>query len=165
MWALLSAATLWGQSTASQSAANQSAASQNADQEIRAARRASNQAIVRGDVQAFGVSLAEDYRGIRGNGTEIVSAAAYRESMTRTFADRQAVRFERVTDRVSLAQSGDLAAEHGTWLGHDPSRQKAFGGTYLAMWRRTPNGWKIRSELFIFLNCHQPERCRAYLGR
>ncbi|MCX6596862.1 MAG: nuclear transport factor 2 family protein [Acidobacteria bacterium] len=143
----------------------QSAATQNADQEIRAARQASNQAIVRGDVRGFLVSLADDYRAIRGNGTEIVSVAAYREAMERTFADRQAVRFQRVTDRVTVAQTGGFAAEHGTWIGHDPSGQKAFGGTYLAMWRHTPNGWKIRSELFVFLDCHQPERCRAYLGR
>ena len=143
----------------------QGAAPQNAEQEIRAARQASNQAIVRGDARGFSVTLAEDYRGIRGNGTEIVSAAAYRESMERTFADRQAVRFQRITDRVTLGQPGDIAAEHGTWTGRDPSGQKAFGGTYLAMWRHTASGWKIRSELFIFLDCHQPERCRAYLGR
>ncbi len=153
VFALTSAA--WGQS----------AAAQNADQQIRAARQASNQAIVRGDVRGFLLSLADDYRATRGNGTEIVSRAAYGEAMERTFADRQAVRFQRLTDRVTIAQTGEMAAEHGTWIGRDPSGQKAFGGTYLAMWRHTPNGWKIRSELFVFLDCHQPERCRAYLGR
>jgi ketosteroid isomerase-like protein len=130
--------------------------------EIRAARRQSNDAIARKDLSAFASSLAEDFVMVRGSGVFVPTKAAYLETFRKDFADPQAVRFERLPDRVELSKAAPLAAEHGHWIGTRPNGAKAFGGTYLAMWRRTPAGWRIRSELFVVIDCYDEAACAAY---
>ncbi len=44
----------------------------------------------------------------------------------------------------------------------DPGGNEAYGGTYLAMWRHTDGGWKIRSGLFVVLTCADEAACTAY---
>jgi len=125
-------------------------------------RKASNNAIERREVKAFAAHLAEDFVQVRGNGSFVPSREATIERFTRDFADPQAIRFERITDKVEVSKAAPLAAEHGHWIGTRPNGKRAFGGTYLAMWRQTPAGWRIRSEMFVMLECHDAEACAAY---
>lgn len=133
-----------------------------AESEIRAARKASNEAIQRRDVKAYAALLEEDFVQVRGNGTFVPSKQASIDTFERAFADPEAIRFERITDKVEVSQAAPLAAEHGHWIGARPNGSRAFGGTYLAMWRRTPGGWKVRSEMFVVLECHEAAACAAY---
>lgn len=129
---------------------------------IRAARQSSNQALQRRDIQAFAATLAPDFTGTRGNGTPIPSRQAYIDLFTKDFANPSAVRFERIPDKIEISKAAPLAAEHGHWIGTRPDGTKAFTGTYLAMWRKTPTGWQIRSELFIVLHCADEAACALY---
>lgn len=133
-----------------------------AEAEIRAARQASNQAIQRRDIKAFAASLDADYVMIRGNGTFVPSRQADIDRFTQDFADPKAVRYERIPDKVEISKAAPLAAEHGHWIGTHSDGSRAYGGTYLAMWRRTDAGWKIRSELFVVLSCDDGPSCDAY---
>jgi ketosteroid isomerase-like protein len=128
---------------------------------IRAIRVASNHAIQQGNIEAFAASLTADFVMVRGSST-FASRDAYIDAFARDFKDPGAIRYERVTDKVELSQAAPLAAEHGHWVGRRPGGSEAYGGTYLAMWRRTDTGWKIRSELFVVLTCADAAACSAY---
>lgn len=82
-----------------------------------------------------------------------------------TSGHRGSVRYERIVDSIDLSSSVPLAAEHGHWIGRLPDGKVFFTGTYMAMWRHTNLGWKLRSELFVSLTCADPASCDAYRKR
>ena len=134
----------------------------NSEAEIRAARQASNEAIRRHDIKTFATSLAPDFVMIRGNGVLVPSRQAYIDVFTQDFANPNAIRYERIPDKVEISNAAPLAAEHGHWIGTRSDGTRAYGGTYLAMWRRTEAGWSIRSELFVMLFCDDGPSCAGY---
>ena len=138
------------------------AVAQTPEAEIRAVRAQSNQAMRRHDSKAFGASLDNDFVMIRGNGVFVPSRQAYIDVLANDFADPKAVRFERIADKVEISSAAPLAAEHGHWIGTRPDGSRAFSGTYLAMWRKTAGGWKIRSEMFVVLECADDAACAVY---
>jgi len=133
-----------------------------AEAEIRTARQTSNAAIQRRDIKAFAATLAPDFIMIRGNGALVPSRQAYIDLFTHDFADPKAVRYERIADKIEISNAELLAAEHGHWIGTLPDGTRAYGGSYMAMWRRTDEGWKIRSELFVVLSCGDDASCAGY---
>ena len=130
--------------------------------EIRAARRASNEALKRHDIEAFGASLDPELVVVTGGGTFVPSRQAYMDRLAKDFADPKALRFERTAETVEVGETGTLAAERGHWVGFQHDGSRGLGGTYLAMWRKTDAGWKIRSELFVLLNCYDKAACEQY---
>jgi len=136
--------------------------SNSAEVRIRASRKASNEAIQRRDVQAFAASLAPDFVMIRGNGTMVPSRQEYIDVFTKDFADPQSVTYARIADKIEISNAAPVAAEHGHWIATRGNGKRAYGGTYLAMWRRTDADWKIRSELFVVLTCDDEAACAAY---
>ena len=137
---------------------------QNADPaaEIRAARERSNRAIAARDIQAFGEALAPDCVMIRGNGSFTPSRQDYIERFDAAFKDPTTVRYERIPDKIEMSAAAPLAAEHGHWTAIHPNGKRAYGGTYLAMWRHMETGWKIRSELYVVLTCDDEAACAEY---
>ncbi len=133
-----------------------------AEAEIRGARAVSNNAIQHRDIKTFAASLDTDFVMIRGNGVLVPSRQAYIDMFTSDFADPEAIRYERIPDKVEISNAAPLAAEHGHWIGTRPDGSRAYGGTYLAMWRKTEAGWKIRSELFVVLVCDDGPSCVGY---
>jgi uncharacterized protein (TIGR02246 family) len=129
---------------------------------IRAERERSNRALAAHDAAAFGASLASDCVMVRGNGGFVPSRQAYIELIAEDFKNPAAVRYERVPERIDVSTAAPLAAEHGRWTATRPDGKRAFAGTYLAMWRRTDAGWKIRSELFVLLACDDEAACAGY---
>ncbi|MBB6145961.1 ketosteroid isomerase-like protein [Silvibacterium bohemicum] len=129
--------------------------------EIRTLRVDSNSAIAKGDITAFASSLSDDFVMVRGSGA-FSTRAAYIEAFAADFKNPTAVRYERFTDSVEISSAAPLAAEHGHWIGKFSDGRAAYGGTYLAMWRHSTGGWKIRSELFVLLSCDDPAVCDAY---
>jgi len=130
--------------------------------QIRAARLASNDALKRHDIQAFGASLDPELVVVTGGGTFVPSRQAYMDRLAKDFTNPNSFRFERTPDTVDIGETGVLAAEHGHWVGFQPNGSRGLGGTYLAMWRKTETGWKIRSELFVLLNCYDKAACEQY---
>jgi ketosteroid isomerase-like protein len=131
------------------------------ENEIRKIRTESNRAIAHGDIAGFAASLTDDFVMVRGSGA-FASRQQYLAAFSDDFKHPAAVRYERITDQVELSKAAPLAAEHGHWIGHNASGRAVYGGTYLAMWRHTDSGWKIRSELFVVLTCADPAACSAY---
>jgi ketosteroid isomerase-like protein len=132
--------------------------------EIRQIRGESNAAIAKSDLAAFAISLTDDFVMVRGNGV-FASRAEYLKAFEEDFRTPGSVRYERIIDTVELSKAGPLAAEHGHWVGRMPDGHAAYGGTYLAMWRHTDAGWKIRSELFVRLTCEDAALCSAYQSK
>jgi ketosteroid isomerase-like protein len=131
---------------------------------IRDIRNASNQAIAAGDAANFAASMDEDFVVVTGNGT-LLTREAYIAAFAKDFEDPQSIRFERTVDSIEISDLVPLAAEHGHWAGRVPGGPNLFSGTYLAMWRRTEHGWKLRSELFIALACKDAAAGESYRRR
>lgn len=131
------------------------------EESIRSIRSASNKAIVGGDIAGFAASLESGFVVVTGNGS-FLSREAYIAAFAKDFEDPQSVRFERIADSIEISTSVPLAAEHGHWVGRLPGGTVIFRGTYLAMWRRSESGWKLRSELFVSLACSDPDGCETY---
>jgi ketosteroid isomerase-like protein len=121
--------------------------------EILRTRENSNRAIARRNLLGVGDSLGEDYVGIIGDGTFVPSRAEYLRLFKEGFdRPKQSMTYVRTPEVVNVADDQNLAAEHGRWVATLPSGSVAYTGTYAAMWRRTPSGWKIRSEIFVTLH-------------
>ena len=131
---------------------------------IRDLRAASNSAIGASDKEKFAASLAPDFVVVTGNGS-FLSREAYVAAFAKDFEDPRSVRFERIVDSIEISSSLPLAAEHGHWIGRIPGGPVLFSGTYLAMWRKSPSGWQLRSELFVSLACGNAQACEMYRQR
>jgi ketosteroid isomerase-like protein len=117
---------------------------------IRQARAHSNRSIARRNLLGVGQSLAEDFVAIIGDGTFVSSRAAYLKLFKQGFdAPRTALTYERIPDTITVATPPTQAAELGHWIATTAT------GTYAAMWRHTPAGWQLRSELYITLVVHE----------
>ncbi len=119
---------------------------------IRAAREHSNRSIVRRNLLGVGDSLGEDFVAVIGDGSFVPSREAYLKLFKQGFdAPKTSLSYERVPDRIEVSTSAPLASEQGNWIAKHSNGTIAHTGTYAAMWRHTPDGWKLRSELFITL--------------
>jgi ketosteroid isomerase-like protein len=131
------------------------------EEAIRSIRARSNKAIEASDIAGFAASLEPGFVVVTGNGS-FLSREAYVAAFAKDFEDPHSVRFERIVDSIEVSTSVPLAAEHGHWVGHLPGGPVIFRGTYLAMWRRSEGGWKLRSELFVSLACSGADACESY---
>ena len=134
------------------------------EESIRSMRAASNKAIEASDIAGFAASLEAGFVVVTGNGS-LLTREAYLAAFSKDFEDPHSVRFGRIADSIEISSSVPLAAEHGHWVGRVPGRPAIFRGTYLAMWRRSESGWKLRSELFVSLACSDAEACESYQKR
>ena len=130
--------------------------------DIREVRARSNKAIAAHDLDAVTATLTPDVVVTGGNGGVNVGRDSVRAVFRRNFADTTFIDFLRTPDSITVSTARPLlAAEQGHWMGrfHTANGLEDIGGVYLAMWRRTSEGWRIRSELFVSLTCHGPRMC------
>ena len=128
---------------------------------IRALRTQSNQTIQSRDLAAFGQTMLPDIEVTRGSGSHVSGRDSVLASVAVQFKDPNFMGYVRHTDSIQISTSSPLAAEHGHWTGRfqRPDGIQTITGTYLAMWRKTDAGWKIRSELFVSLACTGSAAC------
>lgn len=132
------------------------------ESEIRDVRARSNKAIAAHDLEAVMETLVPDVVSTGGNGAVFVGRDSVRARFRRVFADTTFIDYLRTADSITVSTARpELAAEHGHWMGrfHTANGIEDVGGVYLAMWRRTTQGWRIRSELFVNLTCHGLRAC------
>ena len=130
--------------------------------DIRDMRGRSNRAIAAHDLETVIAALAPDVVVTGGNGGVTIGRDSVRAVFRRIFADTSFIDYLRTPDSITVSTARPtLAAEHGHWMGryHTANGIEDIGGVYLAMWRRTTEGWRIRSELFVSLTCHGPRMC------
>jgi hypothetical protein len=123
-----------------------------AEELIRAARGRSNRGIAERNPHMVAESLDKDFLVIVGDGSLISSRDDYIAAFKAGFAEPAPTRYERTPDAISVSIDALLASEHGHWTATLPDGAITHTGTYAAMWRRTPSGWKLRSELFVTLS-------------
>ena len=99
---------------------------------------------------------------VRGNGVFLPSRQAWMDAVEADFKNPDAVRYERMPDKIEISSVSPIAAEQGHWTATLPNGTIAYTGTYLAMWRRVEAGWQIRSELFVLLGCEDQATCAGY---
>ena len=120
---------------------------------IAKARTASNAAIAAHDARVVASFLAEDVHVTTGSGHILEGRDAVRKKFETQFSTQGNLVYERTPTLITMSGACPLAAEHGTWKGHWTAAGKDVeaSGDYLAMWRKTGDGWEIRSELFVTL--------------
>ena len=128
---------------------------------IRSLRAQSNQAIMDRDLTGFGQTMLPEMEVTRGSGSHVSGRDSILASVAVQFNDPAFLGYVREVDRIQVSTTGPLAAEHGHWTGRfrRPDGVQTITGTYLAMWRRTDAGWKLRSELFVSLACTGSAAC------
>jgi len=127
---------------------------------IRAARAFSNKSIARRNLAGVGESLDADFVAVIGDGSFVPSRDAYLKLFKQDFdSPKTSLTYERVVDSVEVSATKPLAAERGHWIGTRSDGSVAFTGTYMAMWRHGAAGWKLRSELYVTIVCHDGTPC------
>jgi ketosteroid isomerase-like protein len=119
---------------------------------IRAARAHSNRSIARRNLLGVADSLAENFCAVIGDGTFVPTRAAYLKLFKQGFDNpKTSLTYARLPDTLQLSTAEPLAAEQGHWIATNILGTTTHTGTYSAMWIHTPDGWKIRSELYVTL--------------
>ena len=123
------------------------------EQSILEIRKLSNQAIKAQNIEKMAEYLTDDIAITTGNGAIIHGKDALRNYLIPVFRDNKDLYFVRETTDIKINKTGDRAWETGHWKGLRPESPdwKTIGGRYAAMWIKTGNSWKIRSELFVQL--------------
>jgi len=123
--------------------------------EIRAARTASNAALAAHDVDAITSLWTEDVAITAGSGTAAIGRDTWRRAIAAQLERYPDVIYIRTPDAIKLSAVTPIASEHGTWTGTWSSENGPVTsrGEYQAMWRRDPDGWRLRSQLFVTLSC------------
>ena len=140
----------------------QQTAQQPAQDPIRAARAASNQAIAARDLPAYTATITPDFTVTTGNGSAY-TRDGFLTLWAQLFHDPVWQGCIRTPDSIETSATQPLAAEHGHFVcrAHRPDGTEIYTGTYLAMWLHEANTWKTRSELFVTLACTGSTHCQV----
>ena len=125
---------------------------------IKAARKASNEAIQKHDLDGIGKPMIEDMVSIFGNGHTSVSKDSTISILKNRFSAMPDLVFIRTPFVIRISNNDTLAWEKGTWKGYRTDRRSVnnAGGNYAAMWCKRNGVWKTRSELFVSLTSNYP---------
>ena len=125
------------------------------EEQIRAVRSRSNTAIVERDLETLSTTWHPDLQVTTSSGLAVTDGQAMLELFARAFEEPQLVGWVRTPETITLSQGGTFASESGTWTGrwNLEDGTKVVTGTYLAQWQKRDQGWRIRAEVFVALNC------------
>jgi len=129
---------------------------QNDDIEIKAIianRKLSNLALKEHRIEEVIQHLINDVVILTASGRLITGRDSLESFLTYNFEQNDDMYFVRETMNVFLNESKDMAWEEGMWTGLRPktSNWKNIEGKYAAVWVKTDNIWKMRSQQFIRL--------------
>ena len=122
-------------------------------QAIRALRDQTNVAIAAHHIQPVITIWKEDVHIIRGNGSYVAGRSELLTMLEKDFKDASFKTYLRLPEAVSINQSGNMAAERGTWAGTWKKENSIVkvSGVYQALWQKTAGHWQIQAEQFIAL--------------
>lgn len=118
---------------------------------IRAARAEQNQAIAARNFDRVASFWSDNVLVTAGLGFTLRGSDAYR----RAFLADSAMVYERDLETVQVNARWPIAWETGSWTGRlvGHSGAPVLGGRYAAQWIKDGGQWRIRSELFVALQC------------
>jgi len=121
-----------------------------AERAVRSAREAQNTAIAAKDYERVATFWVEDVTVTSGLGKVLRG----RDEIRRAF-QQDSITYRRTPSRVSASANWKSAWEEGTWEGRRVgwTGVPLLRGRYAAQWVNTTAGWRIRSELFVALEC------------
>src|SRR6185436_14535273 len=133
------------------------------EQQIRAARARSNQAIAAHDVAAIAREWTEDLHVVTSTGVETAGREQNQKRMAEQFARRPDIAWVRSPTTIDVYSAWAVASERGEWTGRwtEPDGALEIGGTYLAQWRKVDGRWRIRAELFVPTRCKGAAYCQT----
>ena len=125
---------------------------------IRELRAQSNAAIERHDAVAIGSFLHDDFVITISTGAIERSRDEHIRSFAAHFEEYPDVIYIRTPTSIEVSEAYPLAFEHGEWRGSRTTDRGRYenGGRYTAAWRKTDDGWRIYSELYVGLYCNGP---------
>lgn len=121
--------------------------------DVRAARLAQNAALQAGDVARAATWWTDSVTITAGLGRVLRGRDVY----ARAFSQDGALVYVRTPVTVRVSPHWPLAWEEGTWTGRRrdaADTTPAIGGHYAAQWVKAGGQWRIRSELFVAIECH-----------
>ncbi|WP_432714782.1 YybH family protein [Pedobacter sp.] len=114
---------------------------------IKAARLASNKAILEKNVSGVSKFWLSDFLQVAGDGSHTLGKAKVIAEWKYMFTHSSPV-FERLPSNIQINASGDKAWEQGVWTYHN----EPFYGNYSAMWHKVKGQWLTKCELYVSLN-------------
>lgn len=125
---------------------------------IKAARKASNEALKKHDLEGIGKPMIEDIISVFGNGHAYVGKDSTISIFKQRFTTMPDLVFVRTPFVIRISNNDTLAWEKGTWKGFrtDRKTRSTAAGNYAAMWCKRDGEWKTRSELFVALTSNYP---------
>ena len=129
--------------------------------EIRATRAASNAAIARRDAAATVASMLPAYYVLPSGAPAPLTRDSAYALFERQFADSARLGYVRTPITIEVSATDPTAAEFGRYVGR---RRRADGiqetaGSYYAVWRHVPEGWRLQAETFVALTCTGSAPC------
>lgn len=127
-------------------------------EQIKATRKASNEAIQKHDLAGIAKPMIEDIVSISGNGRIYVGKDSTISLLKQRFTAMPDLVFIRTPFVIRISNNDTLAWEKGTWKGFrtDRKARSSSGGNYAAMWCKRDGIWKTRSEMFVALTSNYP---------
>lgn len=131
------------------------------EEQIRQARRASNQAIARHDTLALARFFAPEFVSVSSSNARSVGLDSARHRYAELFRTRRDVVFVRLTDSVVVNYEWGQAAESGRWTGRWTQRDGLtnVGGPYFAKWVKRDGRWLLLAETFVQTTCRGSSYC------
>ena len=118
--------------------------------DIRAARAAQNDAIASHDLERVAAFWVDDVQVTAGLGFTLHGRDAYRQAF---LADTGMI-YRREPGEVNVSANWPVAWETGAWTGRRGQRgAPLLAGRYAAQWFKQGGRWRIRSEVFVALEC------------
>jgi ketosteroid isomerase-like protein len=126
--------------------------SQTNKEQILAIRNASNLALKSYNNEKVLSYLTDDVLTTTGNGTLLSGKKALAEYIFD--GGESKIYWMRDAKEIVVNEKRGLAWENGIWNAYDPEKgsQSIINGNYSAMWTKEPEGWKIKSQLFVSLD-------------
>lgn len=117
-----------------------------AEQYIRVARAASNEAIAKKDVAGVAKYWKDDYVEISSDGSLISGKEAVVADWKKMFENDPSIRFEREFQKIEFARGATVAIEKGILIYTSPYHYKGY---YTALWRKIDGVWVTQMENFV----------------
>jgi uncharacterized protein (TIGR02246 family) len=117
-----------------------------AEQYIRVARTASNEAIGKMDVSAVAKYWKDDYVEISSDGSLISGKEAVVADWKKMFEKYPSTRFERQLQQIQFDRTGMVIIEKGMLVYTSPNNYKGY---YTALWRKVNGVWVTQMENFV----------------
>ena len=125
---------------------------------IKSARKASNEAIKKHDIEGIGKAMNDDIVSVFGNGRSYIGKDSIISVFKQRFAAMPDLVFVRTPSVIRISNNDTLAWEKGNWKGFRTDRKtvNTAGGNYAAMWCKRDGVWKTKSELYVALTSNYP---------